>query len=208
VSAATPRPPPPAELRIGVSACLLGERVRWDGGHRRSAPTARLARLATLVPVCPEVEAGTGTPRPPIQLARIGAATRLREVESGRDHTRRMRAWAETRVAALAGLGLSGFVLKSGSPSCGLAGVEVAGARGAAARRGVGLFAAALRRRLPGLPLVEERQLEDPLRRDRFLAEVRAYREGGLSGASRRGRAPRPSGASSRGTAPRGRAAR
>lgn len=159
--------------RVAVSACLLGEAVRHDGAHKRS--TALLERLAPhveLVAVCPEVELGLGVPREPIQLeAPPGGVGPLRlvAVRSRRDLTEAMAAYAEARVAALTALGLSGYVLKSRSPSCGARGVGVAGA----AFTAPGAFAAVLQRRLPGLPVVEESALEDPAHCERFLLAVR-----------------------------------
>src|SRR5512143_3651632 len=109
------------DIRIGVSSCLLGTRVRYDGGHKRDDFVAGLlARFVTFVPVCPEVEVGMGTPRPSIRLVRIGGEVRLVEPRAGADHTRAMRAWAGRRLAELEREELSGFILKKDSPSCGM----------------------------------------------------------------------------------------
>jgi uncharacterized protein YbbK (DUF523 family)/uncharacterized protein YbgA (DUF1722 family) len=171
------RRPPREEVRIGVSSCLLGQAVRWDGGHRRDAWVAgALSRLATLVPVCPEVEVGMPVPRPPIQLVRRGGETRLVDPVHGIDHTERMVRWAEARARQLARLGLSGYVLKAGSPSCGMARVPVRSGAGRGARTGVGLFARALMARLPLLPVEEEGRLADPRLRESFLERVLAHR--------------------------------
>ena len=110
-----------------------------------------------------EVEVGMGVPRPPLHLVREPEGTRMREVASGLDHTERMRAFAQRRVEELAGLDLSGFVLKARSPSCGV-------------RDGPGLFAEALLEALPDLPVVEEEGLRDPAVRDRFVERVFSYR--------------------------------
>lgn len=132
-------------IRIGVSACLLGQRVRYDGGHQRDPfLSCELARFVEWVPVCPEAEAGLGTPRPPLRLVRDVEGVRLVEIESGRDHTRTVRAWARRRIAALAGLELCGYVLKKDSPSCGMARVKLHRTRGGPERKGRGLFAEAL----------------------------------------------------------------
>lgn len=161
---------------MGISACLLGQPVRYDGRHKRDAFLAgQLARRVTFVSVCPEVEVGMGVPRPPIRLERAGREVRLRDPEHGLDHTAAMRRWAEARVTALERLGLSGFVLKKDSPSCGLERVKVHPGKGRAARVGVGLFAEALTRRLPLLPVEEEGRLADLDVRERFLARVLAH---------------------------------
>lgn len=164
-------------LRIGVSTCLTGVRCRYDGDH--NLVTALLRAPVTLVPVCPEVALGMPVPREPIGLVGPARAPALLGEETGTDWTERMRAWAEARVAALAAEGLDGFVLKSRSPSCGLGSTKRRPAPGAEpVRDGTGLFAAALVRALPGLPVIEETALEAPGALEAFLARARAYRGG------------------------------
>ena len=165
-------------IRVGVSACLLGQEVRYDGRHKRSAFVADvLARFVELVPVCPEVELGLGVPREPIRLERAGRRLRLVAPGSGIDHTEAMQAWAAERLAALEPLGLCGYVLKSRSPSCGMAGVEVhPAAGGRPTKEGVGLFAAALMARQPLLPVEEEGRLEDPRVQEQFVERLFAWR--------------------------------
>jgi uncharacterized protein YbgA (DUF1722 family)/uncharacterized protein YbbK (DUF523 family) len=171
------RRPPREELRIGISSCLLGQEVRYDGGHKRNALVmGALSRFMTFVPVCPEVEVGMGIPRPAIRLERRGGEIRLRDPRHDVDHTGAMRRWAEARVAALEELGLSGYVLKKGSPSCGMERVNVHPERGPGVRDGVGLFAEALMRRMPLLPVEEEGRLHDPSLRENFVERVFAYR--------------------------------
>jgi uncharacterized protein YbbK (DUF523 family) len=108
-------------LRLGVSSCLLGNEVRFDGGHKRDRfVTDLLGRFVEWVPVCPEVEAGLGTPRPAMRLVDEDANVRLVERKSGRDHTRSMERFSARRVRDLRGLELRGYLLKKGSPSCGM----------------------------------------------------------------------------------------
>src|SRR6266545_4616598 len=115
-----------AKLRLGVSACLLGQEVRWDGAHKRDALIVDvLGRSVQWVPVCPEVEVGMGVPREPIRLEGDPAAPRLVGERSGNDHTGEMLRFSEARVRELERLDLDGWVTKSGSPSCGLGGVPV-----------------------------------------------------------------------------------
>lgn len=177
------------ELRVGISSCLVGNAVRYDGGHKRDDLLASLlAPHVTFVPICPEVEVGMGTPRPPIRLVRRGGELRLVEPVLGTDHTAAMRGWAAARLDALEAEEISGFVLKSASPSCGLAEVEVWEGRPGAPplRSGRGLFAEALLRRFPQLPVEEEGRLHAPALVQRFLARARAYREArGRAGALR-----------------------
>jgi uncharacterized protein YbbK (DUF523 family) len=157
-------------LRLGVSACLLGRNVRWDGGHRLESSLRELESLVEWVPVCPETEAGFGVPRESMELAGDPAAPRLRVISSGEDKTGRMREWMEVRLEGLAGAGLCGFVLKGRSPSCGLE-VMVAGPGGTRGT-GRGLFAGALKERFPRLPLADEEGMRDAERRGDFLRRV------------------------------------
>ena len=163
----------PPRVRLGVSACLLGERVRYDGGHKRDAfLTDVLGPHVEWVPVCPEVEIGLGVPRPTLRLEGRATAPRLVHEASGEDLTTRMRAYAETRVQELEGLELDGYVLKRASPSCGLFRVRVYRDGGAPGADGRGLFAAALVERLPMLPVEEEGRLTDPNLRENFIERV------------------------------------
>jgi uncharacterized protein YbgA (DUF1722 family)/uncharacterized protein YbbK (DUF523 family) len=168
--------PGDAPLRVGISACLLGEAVRYDGGDKRDdALLAALGPMVEWVPVCPEVELGMGTPREPVQLVRLGSETRMVALGSGADWTERMRAYATRRADELAALDLDGFVLKSASPSCGLERVKVVAGE-VVTRSGRGLFAAALLARFPNLAVEEEGRLDDPPLRDNFVERVFAYR--------------------------------
>ncbi len=166
-----------AEIRVGVSSCLLGEPVRYDGGHKHDRYlTDVLGSHFSFVAVCPEVEVGMGTPREPLRLVRDGDAIRMVGVDSGDDHTERMRKYAARRVVELETLGLSGYLLKKGSPSCGMERVRAYTARGSAAASDRGLFAAELMRRLPLLPVEEEGCLDDATVRENFIERVFAYK--------------------------------
>jgi uncharacterized protein YbgA (DUF1722 family)/uncharacterized protein YbbK (DUF523 family) len=168
---------PHSPVRIGVSSCLLGQKVRFDGGHKRDAFLVdTFGRHVAWVPVCPEVEVGMGTPREPIRLVRQDAAVRLLGVKTATDYTQAMREWAARRVEALAGEDLDGYILKKDSPSCGMERVKVYDPHGAPARTGRGLFADALMARLPLLPVEEEGRLSDPRLRDNFVERVFAHR--------------------------------
>ena len=151
--------------RVGISRCLLGDEVRYDGTHKRAGDLlAALGRHVEWVPVCPEVEVGMGTPREPIHIVPGG---RLLGVTSGEDWTERMQEWARQRIETLRALNLSGFVLKARSPSCGIKGVPVGGR---------GLFAGALIDAMPDLPIVDEDDLADARARETFLRQVRTFR--------------------------------
>src|SRR5205823_12948479 len=166
---------PTAPLRLGISACLLGQAVRYDGGHKRDPFLERtLGRFVEWVPVCPEVELGLGVPREPIRLEGDPAAPRLVAAKSRRDLTRAMTRFARARAAELARLDLVGYVFKKDSPSCGLERVRVHGG-GRPRRRGTGLFARALMERLPLLPVEEEGRLGDAALRARFVERAFAH---------------------------------
>lgn len=170
-------PAPQGRLRLGISACLLGESVRYDGGDKRAPLLCDVvACRVDWVPICPEVEIGLGTPRPPMVLLGGGRSPRLWTPSTGADHTGAMRAWARERVAGLADAGLAGYVLKSRSPSCGLRGVPLHDGDGREVGIGSGLFASALVRGLPLLPLAEENELEDPAALTQFLRRAFFYR--------------------------------
>ena len=168
---------PRTRLRLGVSSCLLGRKVRYDGQHKRSAFLVDvLGAFVEWVPVCPEVELGLGVPREPIRLVGSSSAPRLVAEKSGTDHTEAMARFARARVRELEGLELSGYVTKKGSPSCGMERVRVHGARGGPPRRdGVGLFARVLMERLPLLPVEEEGRLDDPALRESFVERIFGY---------------------------------
>jgi len=162
-------------VRVGISSCLLGEAVRFDGGHKRDAfLTETFGRFVEWVPVCPEVECGLGTPRESMRLVSVGNAVRLLTVKTGVDRTNQLLRYADQRVAQLATQDLCGFVLKKGSPSCGMARVKIYG-RGVPIKTGRGLFAATLAGRCPNLPIEEEGRLSDPRLRDNFVERVFAY---------------------------------
>jgi uncharacterized protein YbbK (DUF523 family)/uncharacterized protein YbgA (DUF1722 family) len=164
---------PPLKVRIGISSCLLGQEVRYNGGHKRDEFLAgTLGRFVEWVPVCPEVEMGMGVPRPAIRLERIGGDVRLRMPSTGEDLTESMREFSSRRVEALAALGLDGYVLKKDSPSCGMERVKIYECAGAPSTDGRGVFAEALLRRLPHLPVEEEGRLNDPRLRENFVTRV------------------------------------
>jgi uncharacterized protein YbgA (DUF1722 family)/uncharacterized protein YbbK (DUF523 family) len=161
------------EIRIGISSCLLGEKVRFDGGHKRNEYITKiLSPFVTFVPVCPEMEMGLGAPRETLRIER----DRLVTTKTGIDHTAGMTRYARRRVADLRREDLSGYVFKKDSPSCGLFRVRVYDGDRAPSRTGRGLFAKALTDALPLLPVEEEGRLNDPRLRENFLERVFAYR--------------------------------
>lgn len=174
--------------RIGVSACLLGEPVRFDGGHKRDPFLVEtFGQHVDWVPLCPEVEAGLGTPRETMRLVLVGRPDRAKGEmyppdrvamivhKTGADVTSVMRRYARPKADELADAGLSGFVLKKDSPSCGMERVKVYANSGPAEKAGRGVFAEALMARMPTLPVEEEGRLSDPYLRENFVERVFAY---------------------------------
>lgn len=159
------------KIRVGISACLLGEPVRYDGGHKLDRFLRdTLGRYVDYVPVCPEVECGFGVPRESMRLIAGPDGPRLMTSRSGVDHTDRMRAWAQERVESL--IDLIGFIFKSESPSSGMERVKVYGPKGVPVRNGVGLFAAAFMRRFPLIPVEDDGRLNDPALRENFIERL------------------------------------
>ncbi len=165
-------------VRIGVSSCLVGQEVRYDGRHKRDRfLTDVLGAHVDFVPVCPELEVGMGVPREPIRLVAAAGRTggiRLLGVRTETDHTAAMASFSARRIPELAGLGLRGYVFKKDSPSCGVYRVRV-WKDGQASRDGVGMFARAFRAALPLVPVEEEGRLADPRLRESFVERVFAY---------------------------------
>jgi len=164
-------------IRVGISACLMGQRVRFDGGHKRDPFLVEsLGAFVDWVPVCPEVESGMDAPRESMRLVQADGRIRLVTNKTAQDQTERMHDYARRRVEELADGDLCGFVLKKDSPSCGLERVKVYSAAGMPVKSGRGLFADALVTRFPLLPVEEEGRLNDPRLRENFIERVFAYR--------------------------------
>ncbi len=167
------RPP----IRIVVSGCLLGEEVRYDGGHRRSSyVTDALAGAFELVSECPEVGIGLGVPRPKIRLERRGTATTLLGSRD-EDLTPLMDDYAQRTAAAFDAARVAGIVLKSRSPSCGMGDVKLHESGAVISEDGTGIFASRLAAALPEAPRISETDLESPAHRDHWLTRVFALAE-------------------------------
>lgn len=164
------------EIRVGMSSCLLGEEVRFDGGHKRDRfITDILGEYFKFVPVCPELDVGMGVPRESVRLQGSPDSPRMIAPRSGEDWTARMNRYSRQKVRQLAKLGLCGYILKKNSPSCGMERVKLYGGSGAPSRNARGLFAAELLDRMPLLPVEEEGRLNDPALRENFIERVFAF---------------------------------
>ena len=167
--------PQTVPFRIGISRCLLGDKVRYDGGHKRDGfLTDLLGRYVEWVPVCPEVEAGMGIPREPIHLVGDPHHPRLETIR-GVDVTGTMTAFSEQKIRELDALELSGFVFKKGSPSCGIERVRIVNRHGLPGLNGAGLFARAFMEHFPLIPVEEEGRLCDPVLRENFIERLFSY---------------------------------
>ncbi len=165
------------KIRLGVSSCLLGNEVRFDGGHKHDRYiTSILGPYFEFVPVCPEVECGLPIPREAMRLVGDPENPRLVTNKTGIDHTEKMRAWAQKKVRQLEHEDLCGFIFKSKSPSSGMERVKVYDDNSIPRNVGVGLFAKAFMDRFPLLPVEEEGRLHDLVLRENFIESVFVYR--------------------------------
>lgn len=164
------------KIRLGISSCLLGENVRYNGGHQLDRFLMdTLGRYVDYVPVCPEVECGLGVPREPMRLVGDPDNPRLLTRSTHVDHTGRMKRWAKKRLFELAKERLRGFVFKSRSPSSGMTGVKVYDGRGTRVRKGVGIFAAAFMEGFPIIPVEDDGRLHDDRLRENFIGRLFTY---------------------------------
>ena len=162
--------------RLGISACLLGEKVRYDGGDKTDHFLIKtFGGHIDWVPVCPEVEIGMGIPREAVRLVGDPVKPRMIAERSGKDWTPQFNAFAAKRAQALIELDLAGYIFKKNSPSCGVERVRVYNTKGVPTRYGRGPFAAAVMRTLPLIPVEEEGRLNNPALRENFVERVFAY---------------------------------
>ena len=165
------------KIRLGISSCLLGENVRYDGGHKRDRFIIEtLGQFVEFVPVCPEVECGLPVPRESMHLAGDPQSPRLVTTRSKIDHTERMVHWARKRVGELEKENLCGFVFKSNSPSSGMERVKIYNEHGMAQKTGVGMFARAFMDHFPLIPVEEDGRLHDIRLRENFIELIFALK--------------------------------
>ena len=164
-------------IRLGLSTCLLGENVRFDGGHKRDRfVTDTLGQFLEFVPVCPEMECGLGVPRESMRLEGNPESPRLVTNRTKIDHTERMITWARKRVKELEKEDLCGFIFKSRSPSSGMERVRVYNEKGVPENKGVGMFARVFMEHFPLLPVEEDGRLHDIKLRENFIERIFALK--------------------------------
>jgi uncharacterized protein YbgA (DUF1722 family)/uncharacterized protein YbbK (DUF523 family) len=165
------------KIKLGISTCLLGENVRYDGGHKLDRfLTDTLGQYVKYIPVCPEVECGLPVPREPMHLEGDPGSPRLVTTHTKQDMTDRMVRWANKRVVALEIEDLCGFIFKSNSPSSGMERVKVCNEKGMSVKNGVGIFARIFIEHFPLLPVEDEGRLHDPKLRDNFIERIFALK--------------------------------
>lgn len=165
------------KIRLGISACLLGQPVRYDGGHKHDRYiTGTLGQYVEFVPVCPEVECGLSIPREAMRLVGEIDHPSLVTIRSRIDYTGQMETWAQRRVQELEAEDLNGFIFKSDSPSSGMERVKVYDDKGMPVKKGIGLFARAFMEHLPLLPVEDEGRLHDPKLRENFIEAIFTFK--------------------------------
>jgi len=161
------------KIRVGISSCLVGEKVRFDGGHQLDRfLTDTLGQFVEYVPVCPEVECGFGIPRKTLRLIGDPKAPRLVTTRTNKDFTERMTQWARQRVLKLGKENLCGFIFKSNSPSSGMERVKVYSEKGMPEKKGTGVFARIFMEHFPLIPVEDEGRLHDPILRENFIERI------------------------------------
>lgn len=167
---------PHQAIRIGISSCLLGEKVRYDGGHKRDLFIAdTLSQYFEWEPVCPEAMVGMGVPRETVQLRQLHSEIKMVGLKTQRDWTRSMNQFSLQKSRYLSERNICGYIFKKGSPSCGLFRVNVYTENNMPQKSGRGLFAEAVAQHMPLLPVEEEGRLQDPVLRENFITRVFAY---------------------------------
>jgi len=165
------------KVKIGISSCLLGEKVRWNGEHKENRVIREMfGKYLEYVPVCPEVEVGMGVPREAVHLRGSKNSLNLVEMQSGKDWTGKMLRFSEKKNVELSAQRLSGFIFKNGSPSCGVSSIPVYSESGGKLNsRSPGLFARAFMARFPLTPVEEEGRLDDIKIRENFIVRVFSF---------------------------------
>jgi uncharacterized protein YbgA (DUF1722 family)/uncharacterized protein YbbK (DUF523 family) len=164
------------KIKIGISTCLLGVKVRYDGGHRLDRYiTDTLGHYFEWVPVCPEVEYGLPVPRESMHLIGDPVSPRIVTIRTGVDHTEGMKKWAADKLIQLDKEDLCGFIFKSKSPSSGLGGIKVYTSSGMPSNKGTGIFGGAFMRYFPLIPVIDDGRLYNPNLRENFIEQVLIY---------------------------------
>jgi uncharacterized protein YbbK (DUF523 family) len=164
------------KIKLGISACLLGEKVRYDGGHKLDGFLMdTLGKYVEYVPVCPEVECGLGAFRESMRLEGNPDSPRLITTHTKQDMTKLMLNWARKRLAQLKKEDICGFIFKSDSPSCGIKRVKVYNEKCMPLDAGIGIFAKIFMKHFPFLPVQDEENFHDSGLRENFIERIFAF---------------------------------
>jgi uncharacterized protein YbgA (DUF1722 family)/uncharacterized protein YbbK (DUF523 family) len=165
------------KIKLGISSCLLGENIRYDGGHKLDRFLKdTLGAYVDYVPVCPEVECGLGVPRESMHLEGETDNPRLVTTHSKQDRTGLLVDWARKRIVELEAENLCGFIFKRNSPTSGMERVKVYNEKGMAVKTGIGIFARIFMEHFPLLPVEDEGRLHDPMLRENFIERIFALK--------------------------------
>lgn len=165
------------KIKVGISSCLLGNNVRYDGGHKLDNYLKfTLGRFVEWYQVCPEVECGLPVPREAMRLVGNTEEPRLVTVNTGIDLTEKMNSWVKKRLNELESEGLCGFVFKSRSPSSGMRDVKIYDQKGVPVKKSSGLFAREFIKRFPILPVEDDARLNSPILRENFIERLFIYK--------------------------------
>lgn len=164
------------KIKVGISSCLLGEKVRYDGGHKLDHYLKdTLGQFIEWIHVCPEVECGLSIPREAMRLVKVDDGIRLMTIKSKVDQTEKMEIWIKEKLKKLESLDLCGFVFKSRSPSSGLYSAKVYTNDGKLIGKSAGLFAKAFSEYFKNIPVEEDGRLQNPSIRENFIERVFIY---------------------------------
>lgn len=163
------------KIKIAVSSCLLGEAVRYDGTDNHiEYITQQLATEYNLISLCPEMAVGMGVPRPPIQLVDCGGSVQVLGVDNPENNmTKQLTEYGREVVETYSDI--CGYIFKNNSPSCGTKNVKVLNIQGEYDRNGQGMYAAAIMKALPLLPVIDEEKYLNEKLRNEFLIKVTEY---------------------------------
>lgn len=166
------------KIPIGISSCLLGNKVRYDGQHKHDPYLSiTLGEFFEYTPVCPEVQCGLSIPREAMRLVGSPENPRLMTIKSGIDYTDQMKKWGEEILGFLGDKKLCGFIFKAKSPSSGMERIKIYPEQGGTPQKnGRGIFAAMFMEKFPLIPVEDEGRLHDPILRENFIERVFAYR--------------------------------
>lgn len=160
-------------IRIGISACLIGQKVRYDGSDKEDFfIKEKLGKFVLWIPICPEVEAGLPVPREPMQLEGDPESPRLMTIETRKDKTKVLEKCIHHKMKELIKSDICAFIFKSGSPSCGIRDIRIYNPKTGKVKKGRGIFADAFIKTFPHIPVEDDKKLQEPQMIEKFLLKI------------------------------------